>query len=69
MRLRELRMQNGLSQRAVAAHLHISRRTYCAYESERRLPPVSVCIALARFYHTTVDYLVGLVDNPTPYQT
>ena len=33
---------------------------------ERMIPP-QVLIALAQFYHVSVDYLLGLTDQKTPY--
>ena len=37
------------------------------YEREERPLPLDLAVKLAAYYHTSVDYLVGLTDNPEPY--
>lgn len=67
-RLRDLREDQDLPQRVLAEHLHISQATYSRYESGALDIPSGVLIALAIFYRTSIDYLVGLSDNPEPYR-
>ena len=67
-RLRDLREDRDLTQRALAELLHVSQATYSRYESGGLDIPSGALIALARFYHTSIDYLVGLSDNPEPYR-
>ena len=62
-RIKDLREDNDLSQRQVAEHLSIAQRTYSGYENGSRNIPVQVVVALARFYHTTTDYLLNLSDE------
>ena len=52
----------------LAELLHVSQATYSRYESGGLDIPSGALIALARFYHTSIDYLVGLSDNPEPYR-
>ena len=66
-RLRNLREDRDLNQTAVAAVLHVSQTTYSRYESGALDIPSGALIALARFYGTSVDYLLGLTDDPAPY--
>ena len=66
-RLRDLREDRDLNQAAVAEILHVSQTTYSRYESGVLDVPSASLIALARYYGTSVDYLLGLTDNPTPY--
>lgn len=66
-RLRDLREDRGLTQAALAQVLHVSQTTYSRYESGALDIPSASLIALARFYATSIDYLVGLSDNPRPY--
>ena len=68
MRIRELREDNNLTQSEVAEYLHIKQNTYSQYENEQRQLPVSCLIALARFYKTSTDYILGLTDRRTPYR-
>ena len=67
-RIRDMREDRDLSQRALAELLHVSQATYSRYESGGLDVPSSVLIALARFYGTSVDYLLGLTDEPAPYR-
>lgn len=43
------------------------REDHDLYENGQRQVPVEVLIQLARFYHTSVDYLLGLTDVRQPY--
>ncbi len=67
-RLRNLREDRDLNQTAVAALLHVSQTTYSRYESGSLDIPSGSLIALALFYGTSVDYLLGLTDDPQPYR-
>lgn len=67
-RLRNLREDRDLNQTAVAEVLHVSQTTYSRYENGTLDIPSASLIALARFYGTSVDYLLGLTGNPEPYR-
>ena len=67
LRLRDLREDNDLTQKEVAAYLGIYQRTYSNYETEKRSMPMEQYRSLAIFYKTSVDYLVGLTDSNEPY--
>ena len=67
MRIKDLREDRDLTQKAVAEYLHIKQNTYSQYENGQRQIPLDSLIALAKFYKTSVDYVLGLTDNPTPY--
>ena len=54
--------------RALAELLHVSQATYSRYESGGLDVPSSALIALALFYGTSIDYLLGLTDQPAPYR-
>lgn len=56
--LLQLRKEKGLSQAEVAAAVGISWRGYQNYELGLREPKLSVLIALADFYHLSLDELV-----------
>ena len=68
MRLRDIREDRDLTQRQVADHLHIRQNTYSQYENGQRQLPIEVLIALAKYYHTSTDYLLGLTDERKPYK-
>ena len=67
LRLRDLREDNDLTQKEVAAYLGIDQRTYSNYETEKRSMPMEQYRSLSIFYKTSVDYLVGLTDFNEPY--
>ena len=67
LRLRDLREDNDLTQKEVAAYLGIDQRTYSNYETEKRSMPMEQYRSLAIFYKTSVDYLVGVTDSNEPY--
>lgn len=65
-RIRNLRVDNDLTQQKVADYLHVKRNTYSQYEIGVLNYPVKVLIKLALLYNVSIDYLVGLTDDPTP---
>ena len=67
-RIRNLRIDKGLTQEALAKVLNIKQNTYSQYKIGVLNYPLEVVIQLAVYYHTSVDYLVGLTDNPVPYE-
>ncbi len=66
MRIKELREDNDLSQREIAEYLHVKQNTYSQYENGQRQLPIPCLIALAKFYKTSTDYILGLTDNKKP---
>ncbi len=66
-RIRNLREDADLTQEAVGRAINVPQRTYAYYESGQRMIPPPVLCALADFYHTSVDYLIGLTDERRPY--
>ena len=66
-RIKELREDNDLKQRQLAEMLNIGQPTYNHYEKGNREIPIDCLIKLAKFYKTSVDYLVGLTDAFEPY--
>lgn len=67
MRLRDLREDHDLTQRALAKHLYIRQNTYSQYENGQRQVPSDILIKLAWYYNTSIDYILGLTNNKTPY--
>ncbi len=66
--IRDLREDSDFTQQQVAELLNISQTTYSRYESSTLDIPSSSLIVLAKFYKTSVDYLLGLTNNKTPYE-
>ena len=66
-RIRNLRIDNGLTQADVARLLNVSQNTYSQYEIGVMRYPLDAVVELAKFYDVSIDYLVGLTDEPKPY--
>jgi len=66
-RIRDLREDKDMTQNDVAKYLNCSQRTYSGYEIGNRSIPIQTLIALAKLHKTSVDYLLGLTNNPKPY--
>lgn len=67
MRIKDLREDSNLTQADIAEFLHVRQNTYSQYENEKRQLPIPCLIALARFYKTSTDYILGLTDKRNPY--
>ncbi len=67
-RIRDLREDRDLSQKKIAQYLQIHQTTYSDYELGKLNVPIDVLIKLAKYYDTSVDYIVGLTNNATPYK-
>ena len=65
--LRSIREDNDIKQKDIAKYLHVSQNTYSQYETGARQPSLEMLIKLAEFYFVSVDYILGLTDNPEPY--
>ena len=68
MRLKELREESGLTQQTVAEYLNVKQNTYSQYENGHRQLPIDFLIALAKYYNTSTDYILGLTDEKKPYK-
>ena len=62
-RIRDLREDNDKLQKDIATLLGISQQYYSEYENGNRPIPVQDLITLAKYYNTTIDYIVGLSDE------
>ena len=67
-RIRNLREDRDLKQKQIAEYLQIHQTTYSDYELGNLNVPIEVLIKLAKLYNTSIDYIVGLTDNPKPYR-
>lgn len=67
LKLRDLREDHDLTQKEVAAVLGIDQRVYSNYETGKRALPLRHLCALADFYVTSTDYLLGRTSRKPPY--
>ena len=65
-RLYDLRIDNDKTQQEIADYLTCNRQVYARYERGLREIPVSMLIALADYYNTSTDYILGRTDNSEP---
>ena len=63
-RIRELREARGYSQRDMAELLQMLQPQYFRYEQGQRDIPTQLLIRLSEIYVVSVDYILGLTDNP-----
>ncbi len=62
-RIKDLREDHDMYQKDVAKLLGISQQYYSEYEKGKRTIPIQHLITLAKFYETSIDYIVGLTDE------
>lgn len=67
-RLKDLRDDRELAQKEIAAVLKIDQRVYSNYEIGKREIPTRFVIALADFYNTSTDYILGRTHISKPYE-
>lgn len=67
MRFRDLREDADMTQKELAAVLHISQNTLSQYETGQRQIPLNLLIRLALYFNTSTDYLLGLTNERRPY--
>lgn len=67
LRIKDLREDKDLLQKDVAEFLNISQTNYSKYELGKINIPINTLKKLALFFDTSIDYLLGLTDEPKPY--
>ena len=65
--LRTLREDRDLSQADLARVLHIHQTTYSDFELGNLNMPIPVLKELALYFDTSVDFLLGLTSQSTPF--
>ena len=63
MKLKELRLQNSLTQEQLARKINTTTRTYIFYETGKKYPPVDLLIRIAKFYKVSVSFLLDEDDE------
>lgn len=67
-RIRNLREDRDLNQTQVATMLGMSQTGYSKYETGENDIPTAILIKLARFYNTSIDYLLGETSQKQRYK-
>lgn len=66
-RLKEIREDKDYKQSDIAKVLNTTQQQYSKYELGFQVIPVERLVKLAKFYNTSVDYLIGLNNERKPY--
>ena len=62
-RLKSMRVNRNLTQKQLAEQLGVAKSVVSYYESGDRFPSYDVLVRLARIFHVTTDYLLGIEHN------
>lgn len=63
-----MREDRDLKQKEIAGILGMSQTGYSKYETGENDVPTHILIKLADYYNTSVDYILGLTNEKTPYK-
>lgn len=66
-RIRDLREDSDLTQKQIAELLNTNQSNYSKTERGVKALTLEEAIKLAQFYKVSLDYLMGLTDEKTPY--
>ena len=66
-RIRNLREDKDLTQKQIGQLLNMSQTGYNQYEIGKNDIPTKILIELAKFYNTSIDYILELTDEIKPY--
>lgn len=58
-RLKDLRLENSLTQKELGEKVNIGKRSISNYELGTNNPDIDILKTLADFFHVSIDYLVG----------
>ena len=67
-RIRDLREDMDMNQTQIAKMLGMSQTGYSKYETGENDIPTAVLIKLAKFYNTSIDYLLGQTNCKERYK-
>ena len=59
-RLKELRLQNGMTQKELGDRIGVTKSVVSFYELRERTPSPDVLVKLATIFHVSSDYLLGI---------
>lgn len=62
-RIKELRIENGLSQQALGKEIGVSQKAVDYWERGVNEPKASYIVLLAEKFNVSADYLLGLRDD------
>lgn len=66
IRIRNLRIANNFTQEQLAQRLGLTKSVISACETGARMPSYESLITIARIFHVTTDYLLGVENQNLP---
>lgn len=67
LRIKDLREDKEILQKDMAKILNTTQTNYSKYELGKINIPIDTLIKLAKFFNTSIDYLLGLTNEQKPY--
>ncbi len=64
-KLKSLRIDKKMTQKQVADRIGLAISAVSSYESGSRYPSYDVLLKLARIFHVSTDYLLGITETRT----
>lgn len=64
-KLKELRLQAGLTQKQLAEKIQVTKSVISYYELQERNPSPEILIKLSGVFHVSTDFLLGLEKRQT----
>lgn len=58
-KLKQLRLENGISQKDLAKHLNVGESTISMWENNQREMDYKTLISISSYFNVSVDYLLG----------
>lgn len=63
--LKKLRIQSNLTQKQLAERIGVTKSVVSYYESQERYPSPDILVKIAKVFHVTTDYLLGIDTKKT----
>jgi len=67
LRIKDLREDKEILQKDMAKILNTTQTNYSKYELGKINIPIETLKKLARFFNTSIDYMLGLTNEIKPY--
>ena len=62
-----MRKRQCLTYNQIALILNVKADKYARCERGEQDTPAQILVPLAKYYKVSIDYILGLTDNPKPY--
>lgn len=67
-RIKALREDADMNQTTLGKKLNLNQITISQYENNKRKPTPETIIELCKIFNVSADYLLCIIDKPTPYK-